>query len=366
MGSGASLQLVDSELQRPIDCSDVSISSSVNEVIRLRTLAAHAQTHLLAGWQRVFDADSCMIYYYHDSGMVQWEIPAADSTYSNPNPSNPPPSDPTTADFVASHNVFQSKLAIASKAVINQLRRQQVNWESEWHEQLLDYVVELRTEVDDLRKVSEKKYDKLTKSAEARASDLAQEAESNAETVKAEQSQKKADRHSKLMAKLARKKQMHQKKLVEKQKSSKELISSLRTNFKTQLQHHALTLHIANTLTGAKSSDATKGWVQLWDETVQNCYYWHPEKGSTWDRPAEMEFNLNLKSTLNSEITDDNAIGVDGKAAIEKFFVDNQIERMELNDVQLEEEIAQLEDELEKRKTLKYGADVHAMAKHDE
>ena len=46
--------------------------------------------------------------------------------------------------------------------------------------------------------------------------------------------------------------------------------------------------------------------------------------------------------------------------------MDNQIERMELNDVQLEEEIALLEDELEKRKTLKYGAEVHAMAKHDE
>ena len=74
-----------------------------------------------------------------------------------------------------------------------------------------------------------------------------------------------------------------------------------------------------------------------------------------------MSFNLHLKSLLNSPLKL-SVKSVDGANALEKWVADNDVEHLATQDILLEEEIGLLEAELEKRKILKYGKEVHAMA----
>ena len=104
--------------------------------------------------------------------------------------------------------------------------------------------------------------------------------------------------------------------------------------------------------------DQTGGWVQLFDGASKAVYYWHPEKGSTWARPEDMEFNLHLRGIFGSRHNKNGCAGsttppvIDGEGAdaLERWLVDNTVKHDELEDQALEEEIAALEDELAARR----------------
>ena len=184
MGSAASINQATAELQSTQ--SDISTRElALSEVIRLRNTIHSTTTELQIGWERIYDPTNNAMYYYHlESGLVQWDIPSRISkTTSNTSTTTTPAPTPTAATFIASHKLFTSKLMTASKGVVAQLRRQQLNWENDWHLQLLDYVVDLRKEVEELRKQDEKKFAKLTTSLADRAENAAQEAEANAATT---------------------------------------------------------------------------------------------------------------------------------------------------------------------------------------
>ena len=166
------------------------------------------------------------------------------------------------------------------------------------------------------------------------------------------------------MAKLAKKKKAHAKQLNAKKESHNNLLSKMKVSFKTQIQAHGKGLQAASIFLDKDGDgvvmDQTGGWVQLWDENEHNCYYWHAEKGSTWERPPDMEFNLHLKSLLSSPIRN-TVKSLDTNLALEKWMTDNEMQAELLDDEKLEKEIGELEDELDKRRKLRHPVEVHAM-----
>ena len=73
-----------------------------------------------------------------------------------------------------------------------------------------------------------------------------------------------------------------------------------------------------------------------------------------------MEFNLHLKSLLNSEMKDI-VQSLDTNLALEKWIADNEVSTAVLEDEKLETEIAEMEDELEKRRMTRHGNGVHEL-----
>ena len=349
MGGAVSIvQMATAEYERPLDAADISSrTDALTEVSRLRMVLRDTTSPLDVGWQRVFDPSSNSIYYYNiATGAVQWDIPAVDRLTPEP-PLDPPPM-PTAQTFVDSQKLFRSRLSTASKCVVTQIRRQQVLWENDWHNSLCEYVAELRVEVDEIRKVDDKKYAKFTTSTEDRAKNAAKEAEQNAVATAQEMAKKKSDRHSKLMAKLAKKKKDHTAFLAEKKASHKDLLSKMKHSFKA-----------ASVFLGNGGADKTAGWVMLWDEDQKNCYYWHAEFGSCWKRPPEMNFNLKLENqTLQVGSMKEMKKHSDTNAALEKWIADNEMACEVFQDEKLEAEIAALEDELAKRRELRHGKEV--------
>ena len=378
MGAGASIDQAKVEIQKPLDASDLQDDKQhmLSEVARLRQTIASATTPILPDWERVFDPiNSCSYYYHMPSGVVQWEIPALKSPAAAARAPTAPLPTPSLSSFATSHKLFAHKLTTASKGVIANIRRQQVLWEHDWHNQLLDYSAELKKELEVQRREDDKniesnnkKYAKLTTSTNERAENAEREAAKNAAETAQAALKKREDRHAKLMAKLAKKKKKHAQEMGEKQTSHSELLLKMNTTFKSQLGVHAKTLQAASKFLKGDDDEIIQdqdqnvlgGWVQLWDEEERNCYYWHPEKGSTWERPEDMEFNLHLKSLLNSEMKDI-VQSLDTNLALEKWIADNEVSTAVLEDEKLETEIAEMEDELEKRRMTKHGNGVHEL-----
>jgi hypothetical protein len=414
MGAGASASgaAAAREALRPADASDLAgadggAAAAVAEVVRLRGLVAGSLVALPEGWARAFDESSGYLYYFsNETGEVRWSPPAegrpadavADTTafateVTQTTPELPPPT-PTAATLARAHHTFQTALASSTKTVIRQLRRQHAIWEHDWHTQLLEYVSELRAQVEVLRDEDEKRFAKLTKTAEDRATVAEEEAEEAASAIAAEREKNKEDRHAKLMAKLAARKKAAAERRAKKQSSKTELIGKLKASFSNQISGHmkqiqAASLYLDVDGDGIESdktgvdgdgvvsdktgidgdgivSDKTGGWVQLYDDDQQAVYYWHAEQGSTWERPQDMEFNLHLKRIWSQATTNDAAnlvfAGKEASAdALEKWFLENNVMAEELEDGALEAEIGALEDELEKRRKLRHHAKDHEL-----
>ena len=372
MGAGASVA-ADSEVQRPTDASDIIektgatsaeiAAATVAEVVRLRRLMASSLLELPDNWFRAYDELSGAIYFYsEESGEVRWNPPNANATPNKENANEAPPSAPPTptANALAhAHHAFQSKLAKATRTVLRQLRRQHLIWEHNWHTELLNYVAELRAQVGEMREDDIKKLDYVTKTAEDRAAIAEEEAEEAANEVAALNNKNKEDRHQKLMAKLAKRKRAAALKRAEKTASQKELINRLKKSFSDKVSNHMKKMKTASEFLknaeGGVTQDKTMGWVQLFDDSSGQVYYWHPDHGSTWNRPEEMEFNLNLSGIWSQEDIETLSSSIEfsetSKHALESWFAEHQISAEELEDEALEAEIVALEDELERRRS---------------
>ena len=370
MGGGASIA-ADAERARPLDGSDLVAAAAVGavqEVARLRLLCRSASRPLPADWKRSYDDSQGALYFYNETtGEVSWELPGgvapaadADAASSEPLPEGDPPT-PTAGHLAHAHHVFKARLASSTKSVMMQLKRQQLKWESDWHEQLVAYAKELCAEVELLRKEDEKKTARFTKSGEQRASIAEEEAAAAAKVALAERQNAKQDRHAKLMAKLAAKKKAHQLKLAERKASHTELMHKMQVSFSGAIKGHAGKLKAAAVFLDADGDgvvqDQTGGWVQLFDDATKAVYYWHPEKGSTWSRPEDMEFNLHLHGIFGGKHNNSDGMGgtppaidAEGANALERWLTDNAMKHDELEDQALEEEIAALEDELAVRR----------------
>ena len=76
-----------------------------------------------------------------------------------------------------------------------------------------------------------------------------------------------------------------------------------------------------------------------------------------------MEFNLNLKQVfgISKASAQLEEVGDLSAGTLEKWYLDFNIDKEVLEDVELEQEIADLEDELEKRRQSKYPAEVQVV-----
>ena len=382
MGAGASASgtVVAAEVQRPADASDIAddgvgggAAVAVAEVARLRGLMAGSLVALPEGWARAFDESSGYLYFYSvNTGEVRWSPPGDDAPAlvvetGQGLPDGPPPT-PTAETFARLHRTYQTALFSSTKSVIRQLKRQHAIWEHEWHMQLLEYVAELRTQAETLREQDEKRFARLTKTAEDRANAAEEEAEEAASVIAAERAKNKADRHAKLLAKLAARKKDAAHRRVHKQQSQVELIGKLKASFSDQISGHMKQIQAASLFLDADGdgilNDRTGGWQQLYDENQKTVYYWHPDHGSTWERPKDMEFNLHLKriwSQTNDAARDVFTGNANSADALEKWFLENNVKAEELEDDALEVEIAALEDELEKRRKLQHHEKDHEL-----
>jgi len=382
MGSAASIQTELELLDQSPAPSTLSPPQAVAEVARLRQMIhdLHTSQSLPDTWQAVYDDVSGHTYYWQTTtGIVSWTHPSH-ASLQNITSVHPPPTptatatDIPTATFVESYKAYQSLLAKAARTVMKQINRQQVRWEHDWHQQLLDYVSELRVDVQALRDQqrtttdaalvqhdkADKKADRLTKSVSDRATDVVEQAEAHAEAHQQEMAQKKHDRHQALMVKLAARKKKHQEKLNEARQQHAVLVTKISQHYLTSRdafgenmrEQHARTSSW-HTGDNGIDGDKTGGWVMLFDQGTKKVYFWHPVKGSTWVRPPEMEFNLNLNQLFGNKHAFSNALEEVGDLSaglLEKWYLDFSIEKEMLEDVALEEEIALLEDELKKRR----------------
>ena len=367
MGTAASI--ASNEIVKPIDGSDItSKEAALTEVIRLRQLVIQSTATVPDSIERVYDDSTGSIYFWDTiTGVVSWEIPHA----------LPPPT-PQSKDIssicIESHTSYSCKLVKATRCVMKMLNRQKVRWEHDWHVQLLDYVAELRLEIDVLRKeqassinadlvqhdVADKLANKMLVSVADRANEVTAIAEANAETHQKEINEKKAARHQALMVKLAARKKKHAEKLKERQETHDIMVEKINESFNTAKSLHGNTMREQHERTSSWHTnkegikdDTTCGWVMLYDASSSGVYYWHAEKGSTWTRPEELQFNLNLKQIGGGTKKSDEfeTVGALSSGLLEKWYMDHSIEAEKLEDLQLEKEISDLEDELEKRRS---------------
>jgi flagellar biosynthesis GTPase FlhF len=394
MGAGASV-----ELTKPLDASDLSTKvEAINEVARIRQMLSSSNIQLDDPWQRVYDSDTGTIYFWNtETGTVSWNPPlpaaaeVANLTATTTTTHSSPPPTPTaaniTSSFIESHKTYTSRLVKATKVVMKMLNRQKVRWEHDWHQQLLDYVTELRFEIQDLRKqqastifaakvqanVADKLADQHTKSIGDRATEVTAQAEENAQVHQKDMQAQKEIRHQALMVKLAARKKKHQNALKQRQEEHDAMVEKIQKSFVTARTQHGKLMCEQQERTsswikeGGIQNDKTGGWVMLYDAASLGVYFWHPEKQSQWERPPGFEFNLNLKQLGGGfDIVDDfEKVGDLSAGLLEKWYLDHQIEREMLEDVGLEEEITDLEDELEKRRHRENDANDLEMSKAD-
>ena len=124
--------------------------------------------------------------------------------------------------------------------------------------------------------------------------------------------------------------------------------------------------------------EITSGWVMLFDRnsyeatrhmSPDNVYFWHPEHGSQWERPDEMEFDMQLKHvfghTIEAHKFANELKAVDTKEndhieqatsiVVEKWLNRHNLKNLQHKDSQLENEVMRLEDELAQVRSEKFG-----------
>ena len=372
---GSAVAVANHELNKPSDASDITDKDdALYEVARLRVQISRIIFPLpsVGTWKHVLDAKTGHVYYWDiDSGSVLWNLPGMKSHHKvskktfrkkgkNAKPAAAAPAakpapTPKEEDFALAHKVFKDQARRAVYCVEQQVLRQKVLWEHEWHMELLDYTKELKEELAELARsnplvaaavaaaAADEKNDKITqwtseqpeqpdqpdqpdqkskkstveasmlKSTEDRANDAAERGRRNSETSLAQMHQARAERHGLLMAKLAGRRKRQLEKLKEKQEAHDNVVIKLqRALAKNTGRHGYLMKNLSKRLlmqdkdkTDSQTNlEITSGWVMLIDrqnynESMQmspdNVYFWHPEHGSQWERPDAMEFDMQLK-----------------------------------------------------------------------
>jgi hypothetical protein len=313
-------------------------------------------------WKHILDAKTGHVYFWDiDSGSVLWNLPGMDShhkvskkNFRKKEEKTKPAPMPTEVDFAMAHKVFKDQARRAVHCVEQQILRQKVLWEHEWHMELLDYTKELKQELAELAKNNplvnaasataaagsppaaaaatvkiDEKHDETTwsserattstleasmlKSTEDRAFDAAQKGRRNSETSLAQMHQARAERHEALMKKLAGRRKRQLEKLQIKQKKHDIVVVKLKRALAYNTGRHGQLMKamseklLMNQIEKKESQtniDITMGWVMLFDSqsyeqsmqmSPDNVYFWHPEHGSQWARPDAMEFDMQLK-----------------------------------------------------------------------
>jgi hypothetical protein len=441
---GSAVAVANHELDKPTDGSDITDpNEALDEVVRLR-VQLNRMTHPLptiGTWKHVLDAKTGHVYFWDmDSGSVLWNLPGmlplskvTNKHFRKKEKTEPAPT-PNEADFAFTHKLFKEQARRAVHCVEQQILRQKVVWEHEWHMELLDYSAELHEQLQALAKnnplvvaagaaereqekdksgekaingttneqvwSSEKKASQLShphlavgmlKSTEDRAKKAAEEGHRNSETSLEHLHMARAARHGALMKKLAGRRQRKLKQKQENQENHDKVVVKLqRALAKNTGRHGVLMKTLGEKLKKSAvlrdkmeleihtNLEITCGWCMLFDRqgfettmqmTPDNVYFWHPEHGSQWERPDEMEFDMQLKHvfghTIEAQKFANDLKAVDTKEndridqatsiVVEKWLNRHNLKNLQRKDSQLENEVMRLEDELAKVRSEKFG-----------